>query len=109
MDVYAYEQITERLKRIEGMLINLAQREDAARARQEELLVLVRDAYSAQQVEISALREALATADTAAQARVDAALAEDSDFDATKVEQGNAALEELLGLSNPDQPTEPTV
>lgn len=87
-------------------------REDAAFARQEELIRVVAEGYRAKDIEIAALKEALANADATAQARVDEALAADSEFDAEKVEHGNAALEELVNPSpepTPEsEPTEPT-
>lgn len=84
----------------------MAEREDAAYARQEELIGLVKEGYTAKDVEIVALREALAGADAAAVARVDAALAADSDFDAAKVERANSALEELVATPAPVDPAE---
>lgn len=71
-------------------------REDAAFARQEELIGLVKEGSAAKDAKIAALEAELANADAAAQARVDAALEADSEFDAGKIEAGNSALEELV-------------
>lgn len=71
-------------------------REDAAFARQEELIGLVKEGSAAKDAKIAALEAELANADADAQARVDAALEADSEFDADKIEAGNSALEELV-------------
>ena len=82
----------------------LATREEVADARFGELLGLVKEAHVAYQHEIDALKAELANADANAQARVDEALAADSEHDAEKKEAGNAALEELLSRGEEEEP-----
>lgn len=79
-------------------------REDAAFARQEELIGLVKEGSAAKDAKIAALEAELANADADAQARVDAALEADSEFDADKVEAGNAALAELVATPVDPEP-----
>lgn len=76
-------------------------REDAAYARQGELIQAVKDGSAAKDAEIAALRAELENADATALERVNEALEADSDFDAEKVEAGNAALEELVAAPSP--------
>lgn len=83
-------------------------REDAAYARQEELIQLVKDGSAAKDAKIAALEAELANADADAQARVDAALEADSEFDADKIEAGNSALAELVAApADPEPQPEP--
>jgi hypothetical protein len=93
-------------KNIERMLIQMGAREDAADARFAELVNAVKEGSAAKDAEIAQLREALTNADADALARVEAALAEDSERDADKKEAGNAALEELVAMPAPS-PSDP--
>lgn len=76
-------------------------REDAAYARQGELIQAVKDGSTAKDAEIAALRAELENADASALERVNSALEADSEFDAEKVEAGNKALEELVAAPSP--------
>lgn len=75
-------------------LTKMAEREDAAWARQAELIQSVKDGYSALVAERDAWKKAAEDAG--------AALEADSLADAEKVEAGNAALEELVSPPAPE-------
>lgn len=85
-------------------LAKMSEREDAAFARQAELIQSVKDGWGSLVAERDALKEALENADADAAAQVQAALDADSEVDAAKVEAANAALDELV---NPAPPVEP--
>jgi lysozyme family protein len=93
-------EVLVRLAGLKRKLDDMAEREDAAYARQAELIQSVKDGWAAREARIAALEEALANAD----ADKAAALEADSQADAERVEGANAALDELL---NPPAPEEP--
>lgn len=86
------------------MITEMGAREEAADARQLELIGLVRDGWLSLQAENRVLRDQLAQAGADQEAAVAAALEADSDFDAGKKEQANVALEELITPAPEPQP-----
>jgi len=98
-----------KVSKLEERVIKLGAREDAADARFVELIELVKAGSAAKDAEIARLRDELANADADALARVDAALAADSEGDADKKEAGNAALEELAAPPAEPEPENPPV
>lgn len=79
---------------------DMGAREDAANARFGELIASIRDGMLAKDAEIYTLRAALHNADQTAVQRVQEALDADSEHDAARIEQANAALEELTTRAN---------
>ena len=100
------EEIRKSNVDIKKELIAMGVREDAAAARMAELVQLVKDGSAAKDAKIAALEAELANSDADAQARVDAALEADSEFDAGRIEAANTALEELVAVVPPVEPTE---
>lgn len=94
-------EVLVRLAGLKRKLDDMAEREDAAYARQAELIQSVKDGWGSLVTENAALKEALENADADAARRVQEALDADSNVDAGKVEAANSALDELL---NPPAP-----
>lgn len=95
--------LVDQAKAIEDIkkeLIAMSEREDAAWARQAELIQSVKDGYAALVAERDAWKKAAEDAG--------AALEADSLADADKVEAANAALEELVPAPAPEPQPEPT-
>lgn len=93
--------------KLNEVLKQMATREELAEARFGELIGKVRDFIAAKDAEIANLRGALANADQTAAQRVQEALDADSDHDAKRLEDGAAALEELIGRANQGEDTVP--
>ena len=98
----AVSDMNRKLDQLQKDVKIMGAREDAAYARQEELIGLVKEGSAAKDAKIAALEAELANADADALARVEAALEADSEFDADKLERGNAALEELVAAPQPE-------
>lgn len=92
-----FREVQHMLVEINRKLDEMGAREDAADARRDELIGLVRDHVNALQADNTALRAALVQAD----ADKAAALEADSEADAASQEAANAALEELTGQAPP--------
>jgi hypothetical protein len=92
----------KKLEDIERKVDIMAAREEAAYARLGELVGMVRDGSAAKDAKIRELESALANADQDAVNRVNAALDQDSEFDADRIEKANAALDELVARASND-------
>lgn len=79
----------------------MSEREDAARARQLELVQAVKDGWASLVAERDQWKAAAEAAGADVAAQVQAALDADSEVDAEKVEAANTALDELVNPVTP--------
>ena len=97
-------EVINQLNRIERKLDKMAQREEAAYARQTELIRLVKDGSDAKDAKIRVLEQLVRDAQEITDSAVRSALDEDSEFDAARLEAGNEALDELVATEEQPPP-----